>query len=142
MRVALINPRGAGNTNHKDMVNHLVEAVSGEMVFVNVDEVEFMPSLGLLTMAAFFDPGWEVIYLDENHVDPVDAEERLFGNHFDLACITALNHQARRAYELADRFRDRKVPVVIGGLHASALPWEASHHADAVVVGEGEDVFP
>ena len=47
-----------------------------------------------------------------------------------------------KAYELADRYRARGMPVVLGGLHATALPEEAAAHADAVVVGEGEAVWP
>jgi radical SAM superfamily enzyme YgiQ (UPF0313 family) len=46
---------------------------------------------------------------------------------------------APRGYEIADRFRDRGVPVVMGGMHPSALPEEAAEHADAVVIGEAEN---
>ena len=48
---------------------------------------------------------------------------------------------ADRAYELADRFREHGVPVVLGGSHASAIPEEALEHADAVVVGEAEGAW-
>jgi radical SAM superfamily enzyme YgiQ (UPF0313 family) len=34
------------------------------------------------------------------------------------------------------------IPVVIGGIHASACPDEAGEHADAVCVGEAETVWP
>ena len=43
---------------------------------------------------------------------------------------------------MADAFRRRRVPVVMGGPHATALPEEAAEHADAVVVGEAEDTWP
>jgi radical SAM superfamily enzyme YgiQ (UPF0313 family) len=49
---------------------------------------------------------------------------------------------APRGYQIADRFRDRNVPVVMGGMHPSALPEEAAQHADAVVVGEAENQWP
>jgi radical SAM superfamily enzyme YgiQ (UPF0313 family) len=45
------------------------------------------------------------------------------------------------AYRLADALRSRGIPVVLGGLHATALPDEAAAHCDAVVVGEGEMVW-
>jgi radical SAM superfamily enzyme YgiQ (UPF0313 family) len=37
--------------------------------------------------------------------------------------------------------RRRGLRVVLGGLHATVLPDEAARHADAVVVGEGEEVW-
>jgi len=46
------------------------------------------------------------------------------------------------AYRIADVYRTRGVKVVLGGMHASALPDEALEHADAVVVGEAEDAWP
>ncbi len=60
----------------------------------------------------------------------------------DLVAITFLISNAPHAYEIADRFRKRGTRVVMGGFHASALPEEALEHADAVVIGEAEYVFP
>ena len=62
-------------------------------------------------------------------------------NEYDLVGITAMTHQATRAYEIADRFRAEGVPVVMGGIHPTVLPEEALTHADAVVVGEAEPVM-
>jgi radical SAM superfamily enzyme YgiQ (UPF0313 family) len=47
-----------------------------------------------------------------------------------------------RGYEVADRFRERGVPVLMGGPHATFHADEMAAHADAVCVGEAEDVFP
>ncbi len=60
----------------------------------------------------------------------------------DLVAITFLIANAPHAYEIADRFRKRGTPVIMGGFHASLLPEEVLKHADAVVIGEAEDVFP
>ena len=49
---------------------------------------------------------------------------------------------AKRAYEIADKFRNLGVTVVLGGYHPSALPEEAKKHADSVVIGEAEDTWP
>jgi len=46
-----------------------------------------------------------------------------------------------RAYEIADRFRGRGVPVVMGGIHVSMMPDEALTHCDAVVIGEAEGLW-
>ena len=61
---------------------------------------------------------------------------------FDLVGISSYSAQIGEAYELADRYRQAGVPVVLGGLHVSALPEEAAEHCDAVVVGEGEATWP
>jgi radical SAM superfamily enzyme YgiQ (UPF0313 family) len=47
-----------------------------------------------------------------------------------------------RGYAIADHFRRRGIPVVIGGVHATLCPDEAQQHADCVVVGFGEISWP
>jgi radical SAM superfamily enzyme YgiQ (UPF0313 family) len=94
------------------------------------------PSLSLATIAAATPVEWEVELADEN-LKPLDFEAAV-----DLVAITAMTPQAPRAYEIAARFRSRGIPVVMGGFHVSNLPDEALCHVDAVVVGEGELVWP
>lgn len=60
----------------------------------------------------------------------------------DWVAITCMTASAPRGYELADAFRDRGIPVVMGGIHPSVMPDEAALHADTVVVGEAEPVWP
>ncbi|MDR1968983.1 MAG: B12-binding domain-containing radical SAM protein [Burkholderiaceae bacterium] len=78
---------------------------------------------------------------------PADVQVRLFDERLeaipaddcpDLAAITVETFTARRAYAIADAYRARGVPVVLGGYHPSALPQEALNHADAVAVGDAE----
>lgn len=94
-----------------------------------------LPSLSLKQIAAATPPEWDVVLADELH------EEIPFEGAFDLVGITAMTHQAVRAYQVADRFRGRGIPVVLGGMHPTVLPDEALQHADAVVIGEGEPVW-
>jgi len=61
---------------------------------------------------------------------------------FDLVAISAITGTAPRSYELADAFRARGVPVVLGGVHPTLMPDEAAAHADAVVVGYAEESWP
>ena len=91
--------------------------------------------LSLPTLAALTPADWQVTIHDAR-VDPVDFERPV-----DLVGITAFTSEIPSAYEIADGFRRRGVPVVMGGIHVSALPDEALEHADAVVVGEAEDVW-
>ncbi|NIO03818.1 MAG: radical SAM protein [Proteobacteria bacterium] len=91
--------------------------------------------LSLTTLAALTPQGIDVAITDEN-VEPVDFEEDV-----DLVGITGMTIHAQRAYKIAQAFRHRGIPVVMGGPHASALPEEAKAHVDAVVIGEAENVW-
>ena len=90
------------------------------------------PPLGLMTVAALTPEEHNVTIIDES-VEAADLEIQP-----DLIGLTAMTAAAPRAYELADEYRARGIPVVMGGMHASALPEEALEHVDAVVVGEAE----
>ncbi|MCD8230381.1 MAG: B12-binding domain-containing radical SAM protein [Clostridiales bacterium] len=60
----------------------------------------------------------------------------------DVFSIYTMTSTAPRAYELADIIHAcSEAKVIIGGIHASALPEEAAAHADQVIVGEGESVI-
>ncbi len=59
----------------------------------------------------------------------------------DLVGITAFTSAANRAYEIAAIYREKNIPVVMGGIHASMCSEEASQFVDAVVVGEVESVW-
>jgi radical SAM superfamily enzyme YgiQ (UPF0313 family) len=95
-----------------------------------------MPTLGLLRVAASTPPEWTVTILDEK-VEPIE-----FARPADLVGITGMTPAITRAYEIADTFRARGVPVVMGGIHVSMMPEEALAHCDAVVIGEAEGLWP
>ena len=107
--------------------------------FVNRGRVvASLPSLGLLTVAALTPKDVDIAYREVADVPPEGTElER-----FDLVGISSFSAQIDEAYELADRYRRVGVPVVLGGLHASMLPDEASRHADAVVRYGAEGAWP
>ncbi len=100
-----------------------------------------LPPLGLLTLGALTPDGWAVS-LHECEGDVAKLAHRLALDRPDVAAISALTPSIHDAYALADALRAEGVRVVIGGLHATAEPEEASRRADAVVVGDGEPVWP
>ncbi len=105
--------------------------------FVERSEViASLPSLSLLTLAPLTPDGVEVHYREVDQITELDELPAC-----DLVAISTYSAQVFEAYALADRFRAAGVPVVMGGLHVTALPEEALAHADAVVVGEGEPVW-
>lgn len=85
--------------------------------------------LSLLTVAELSPPDAQVQIIDEQ------IEQIPEGHDFDLVGITAMTAAAPRAYEIAAEFRERGVPVVMGGFHATLNPNEALEHVDAVVAG-------
>jgi len=92
-------------------------------------------SLALPVIAALTPEDIEVSITDEN------IEQINFDKPVDLVGVTCSTWLAPRAYEIADEFRQRGATVVLGGIHPSMLPYEAIEHADAVVVGEAENVW-
>ncbi len=95
------------------------------------------PSMTMPYIAALTPPGVEVSVCDETLGDRIDYDADV-----DLVGITLVTQVARRAYEIADRFLERGIPVVLGGSHPTLVPVEAKRHATAVVVGEAEDAWP
>jgi radical SAM superfamily enzyme YgiQ (UPF0313 family) len=88
-------------------------------------------------LAALVPPEHEIKITDE-YVAPADPE----GDDSDLVGITFVTGFARRAYDLARRFRAGGAKVVLGGPHVTLLPGEAARHADAIVLGEADETFP
>lgn len=94
--------------------------------------------LTLTTLAAYVPPELdaEVRLIDEGIADvPLDLE-------VDLVGLTVITGTARRAYELAQHFRQRGITVVLGGPHVTLIPEDAAPHADAIVTGYAEDSWP
>jgi len=92
--------------------------------------------VNLPLLAALTPPGHTITIVDEAFA-PDDINQDV-----DLVGITVMTDLALRAYQLADAYRQKAVKVVMGGIHPTVLPDEALAHADAVVVGEAEGVWP
>ena len=60
----------------------------------------------------------------------------------DLIGMTVITGTAKRSYELAKRFRDQGIKVVLGGPHVTLMPDEAMEHADALCIGYAEESWP
>jgi len=94
------------------------------------------PPLGLATLAGHLRPDDDAPIQDE-HVADLDTRGAP-----DLVGIEVYVTSARRAYAIADRYRERGAHVVLGGLHVTALPDEAARHADTIVLGPAEEAWP
>lgn len=90
--------------------------------------------LAALTLEKMPDIDIELIDANQRPVPPESIAT-------DLVAISVMTATAPWVYRYADVCRSRGIPVVLGGIHPSALPQEAALHADSVVVGEAESVW-
>ena len=116
MKIALIFPRAEPRRGTK-VKNYMV------------------PPYGLQLLAALTPRQHQVMLLDQYH-RPIDTRLEA-----DLVGISVWTASSGNAYRLADAFRARGIPVVLGGPHVAVLPDEAAQHADAILVGEAEGVW-
>lgn len=96
-----------------------------------------LPSLGLLTLAGLTSSEHEIHYIESEDLIE-NGSYNAFPAGYDLVGISTYSAQVFEAYELADRYRELGIPVVMGGPHVSVVPDEALEHCDTVVIGEGE----
>jgi radical SAM superfamily enzyme YgiQ (UPF0313 family) len=96
-----------------------------------VDEGRMEP-LMLAVLAGMTPPDVECVLYDDR-MEPIPYDEPT-----DLAAITVETYTARRAYEIAAEYRQRGVPVILGGMHVTLLPEEAALHADSIFLGDAE----
>ncbi len=97
-----------------------------------------LPSLGLLTLAGLTPERFDIEYHEI-------ADMRNRGElpeDFDLVALSTFTAQFKEACDVADFYRAKNIPVVMGGITASALAEEAGEHCTSVVVGEGEPLWP
>lgn len=94
------------------------------------------PPLGLATLAGYFSEDDE-IELQDQHIEELNLDDSP-----DLVVIQVYITNAYRSYKLADYYRKKGAYVVLGGLHVTSLPEEAIEHADTIMIGPGEDIFP
>jgi radical SAM superfamily enzyme YgiQ (UPF0313 family) len=97
-----------------------------------------LPSLSLLILAALTPKKFDVEYREIADLNQADV----LPTDYDLVAISSYTAQIYEAYTLADRYQNMNIPVVMGGLHVTALPEEGKQHCTSVVVGEGEPLWP
>lgn len=134
MRIQFVNPHNPSNMYAAPKFFRYASTISTSLNFKAKGAL--FPPLNLATLAALTPPEHEVA-IDDGCLGPVEATRSA-----DLVAITAMTAQARAAYALADQYRARGIPVVLGGIHPSMCPEEAAEHADAVVLGEADRLWP
>ena len=129
-RIVFISPLVYGNCESKTWEPDVMSFLRGK-------RTSLLPQLAPMILAALTPLKHTFKYIDEE-IDEID-----FNNiDADLIGLTATTAQADRAYEIAAEFRKRGLKVVMGGIHTTVLPDEATLHVDAICVGEGENIWP
>jgi radical SAM superfamily enzyme YgiQ (UPF0313 family) len=95
-----------------------------------------MEPLGMAVLAALTPPQARTFLVDDR-LEPVPYDKPT-----DLVGITVETTTARRSYQIADEYRRRGVPVVMGGMHPLLAPDEVAQHADSILIGDAEGVWP
>lgn len=98
-----------------------------------------LPSLSLLTLAGMTPRQHELHYHEVADFAQTDA--LTLPTDFDFVAISSLTAQVKDAYRLAERYVGLGVPVVMGGLHVTAQPYEPGLYGASAVAGEGEVVW-
>ena len=127
-RIRFVNP-------NSPLSNITMPEVIRAMTFTR--KALFAPT-GLTICAQVMPRHWDVEVVDECTLESPHRPQA----DVDVVGISAMTTQARRAYEIADEYRRLGVTVVLGGIHPSALPEEASQHADSVCKGDAESTLP
>ena len=82
---------------------------------------------------------------------PLDVDVRFYDDRVesipfdeptDVVAISVETYTAKRAYQIASAYRQRRVPVIMGGFHATLAPEEVTEYAESIVVGEAEGIWP
>ncbi len=95
----------------------------------------FNYSLALPTVAALTPDNYDVKIIDEE-INPIPYDCKP-----DLVGITCVFATSRSAYNIANKFKSKGIPVVMGGSYATFNSKEALLHADSVVIGEAEGIW-
>jgi len=114
-----------------------------KLVFVNImqelqrfDSMSYLtqPPVALAVLNAVTPRTIETALVDEQ-TDPVRFEGDAFG-------FSVSTQNAKAVYGFADTLRGAGKQVILGGIHVTVCPEEAMQHADAIVTGEAETVWP
>src|SRR4051812_10869118 len=85
---------------------------AGDTRYIRTWQMEPLPAA---TIAGLTPPDVTVRFYDDR------METIPFDEPTDLVAISIETYTARRAYQIATEYRKRKIPVVMGGFHASLV---------------------
>ncbi len=126
LRIYLVNPK---NPENFWTMQSSVDAVGVKTL---------MPNAAFATLIALTpdEIDIEYIYCDEN-ISNID-----WGIDCDLVAVTGYTLHSERIHEICGAFKERGVPIALGGTFATLYPEKAGKISDHLFVGEGEYTWP
>ena len=87
-------------------------------------------------LASLTPPDVERAFYDDR-IEPIPYDQPT-----DLVALTVETFTAKRAYQIAAQYRQRGIPVVMGGFHPTLVPDEVQQYTDSVAIGDAENIWP
>ncbi len=100
-----------------------------------------MAPLALAVVAGLTPDGFKVQIWDELVHGEIDAGT-VFEKDYDLVGITGYKTHLKRSREIAAVFRERSIPVAVGGPGVSGTPQHYQDDFDILFIGEAEKTWP
>ncbi len=113
----------------------LIQPAMGHLKGKKLKRPWTLEPLAIATLAGLTPPDVQLEFYDDR------IEEIQYDPSVDLVGISVETSTALRSYEIAKKFRQLNIPVVMGGVHPTLMPDEVSNHADAIVMGQAEQVW-
>jgi len=94
-----------------------------------------IPPLALMILSSQKVPGVSQTICD------LRFEKLPLDQHWDMAGISVQTGAVKPAFDLARALRSRGIKVVLGGPYVTIFPDQCRGHADALVIGEADDIW-
>lgn len=94
-----------------------------------------IPPLALMILSSQVVPGVSQTICD------LRFEKLPLDQHWDMAGISVQTGAVKPAFELAHALRSQGIKVVLGGPYVTIFPDQCRDHADALVIGEADDIW-
>ncbi|MBF0546296.1 MAG: B12-binding domain-containing radical SAM protein [Candidatus Riflebacteria bacterium] len=114
----------------------LIRPAFGEIKGRRYKSLAMMEPLNFAVLAGLTPSNHQIVFFDER------IEDLKIDGDYDLAAISVDTFSAKRAYQISEEFKKRKIPVILGGFHPTLVPEEAALFSDSVAIGEADAIWP
>jgi len=111
---------------------------------VTLIKVSMLEGKGYDAMKPLIFPIFELLTPKDVQIDYIDERIEDVPEEIDsdVIALSVETFAARRAYNIAKKYKTEKNKIVIGGFHPTAMPDEALEYCDTVLIGDAEDTWP
>ena len=131
MNIALISPKSNFLGHNKELQKLWLKSD-----YISTYRKEWSGCTASLALIAALTPIKHNTDIYDENIESIN-----FSHEYDLVGISCMTQQATRAYQIANKFRNMGIKVVMGGIHPSTIPEESINYADSIVIGEAENVW-